>query len=153
MIEALVQWLHKTGLKIDHSKSSCRACGKCCETFGGHLHASRADLERWRQAGRPDLLEMTNRLGWIWVDPKTKRRLERCPFLIATGPDTQGCAIHQIKPDICAAYPTLAHNRRCMRGVYFPKFALAWALAPLLEALEPFGPGGAAGADYWLPLL
>jgi Fe-S-cluster containining protein len=56
--------------------------------------------------------------GWIWLDPETGGLEERCPFLTATGPTTTLCAIHDVKPDICRDYPTLAHGRRCLRGVF-----------------------------------
>lgn len=68
--------------------------------------------------GREDLLVRVNRLGWIWTDPQTGKPEPRCPFLLRTGPDAAHCAIHEIKPDICRAYPTLAHGRRCLRGGY-----------------------------------
>lgn len=96
----------------------CRSCGRCCEAFGGHLQASRADLERWRRLGREDLLRRVSPIGWIWIDPATGALEPSCPFLERTGPTTARCAIHEIKPDICRDYPTLAHGRRCLSGVF-----------------------------------
>lgn len=69
--------------------------------------------------GREDMLSRVNRLGWIWVDPQTGKHFDICPYLHSTGPETAGCAIHDIKPDICRSYPTLAHGRRCVRGIFF----------------------------------
>lgn len=96
----------------------CLGCGRCCEAFGGRLQASRGDLERWRRLGRHDLLRRVNRLGWIWVDPESGRLEKRCPFLQRTSEETARCTIHAIKPDICRAYPTLAHGRQCLRGIH-----------------------------------
>lgn len=96
----------------------CRGCGRCCEAFGGHLQASKADIERWTRLGREDLLRRVSSIGWIWIDPATGTLEPACPFLERTGPDTALCAIHDIKPDICRDYPTMAHGRRCLRGVF-----------------------------------
>ncbi len=97
---------------------SCLQCGQCCESFGGHLHASLRDLRRWQEQGRQDLLDGVNRLGWIWVDPQTKQLLDTCPHLDRSDPEHVRCAIQEIKPDMCRAYPTLAHGKRCLRGVF-----------------------------------
>jgi Fe-S-cluster containining protein len=118
MIEALKRWLRSGNSHQEKKEVKCFGCGKCCESFGGHLHASPVDIERWQRLGRADLLGRVNRLGWIWVDPQTQRLEERCPFLERTGPETAHCTIHEIKPDICRAYPTLAHARRCLSGVF-----------------------------------
>lgn len=118
MVEALKHWLRSWTFRQEKKETKCLGCGKCCESFGGHLTTSRADIERWERLGRTDLLSRVNRLGWIWVDPQTKRLEERCPFLEQTGPENARCIIHEIKPDICRAYPTLAHARRCLRGVF-----------------------------------
>ena len=97
---------------------TCLQCGECCESFGGHLHATPRDLQRWREAGRQDLLDSVNRLGWIWVDPLTKRRIDPCPHIDRSDPEHVRCAIHELKPDMCRDYPTLAHGKRCLRGVF-----------------------------------
>jgi Fe-S-cluster containining protein len=95
----------------------CLRCGRCCEAFGGHLHASKADLERWTRLGRTDLLRRVGPVsGWIWLDPDSGRLEETCPFLTPIGPDTAICSIQDVKPDICRDYPTVAHGRRCLRG-------------------------------------
>jgi Fe-S-cluster containining protein len=121
--------------KVPHHQ--CLCCGQCCEAFGGHLNASSVDLERWRRLGRDDLLRRVSAVGWIWIDPETGLLERSCPFLQRTGPDRQVCTINDLKPDICRDYPTLAHGRRCLRGVFLGWAALcAWsvdlALAPTL---------------------
>lgn len=97
---------------------ACLRCGRCCESFGGHLNASRADLARWRRLGREDLLRRVSAIGWIWIDPETGLLEKACPFLERVGPDRQICTINDVKPDMCRDYPTLAHGRRCLRGVF-----------------------------------
>lgn len=96
----------------------CACCGRCCTYFGGHLHASDHDLKRWRQQGREDLLSRVNLLGWIWVDPETGQMLDPCPFLEQADEQRWICSINDTKPDICRDYPTLAHGKRCLRGVF-----------------------------------
>ncbi len=95
----------------------CRACGTCCELFGGNLRATPRDLQRWQGEGRLELLVRVGERGRLWKDPDTGSFLEECPFLIATGPDTAECWIHETKPAMCRDYPTLAHGRQCVRGI------------------------------------
>ena len=45
-----------------HRVKTCLCCGKCCEAFGGHLHASKQDVARWRAAGREDLLRRVSEI-------------------------------------------------------------------------------------------
>ena len=108
----------------------CLGCGRCCESFGGHLEASRHDVERWRRLGREDLLRRVSPIGWIWIDPATGKLESACPFLQRTGPDRAICTIHEIKPDMCRDYPTLAHGRRCLRGVFLGAAAAVSTGAP-----------------------
>lgn len=118
MLEILNQWLHGNATRAEPPVAGCLCCGECCESFGGHLNASKSDLERWQRQGRADLLSRVNRLGWIWVDPLTKQMEQRCPFLAKMENETVLCSINDTKPDMCRAYPTLAHGRRCLRGVF-----------------------------------
>ncbi|TYO98261.1 putative zinc- or iron-chelating protein [Geothermobacter ehrlichii] len=99
-------------------ETACLACGDCCRRFSWHLHASPRDIRRWRQAGRDDILAHVHELGMLWFDPDSGERLECCPFLVADGPDRAICGIHEVKPDICRAYPTLEHNRSCLKGTF-----------------------------------
>ncbi len=61
---------------------ACLRCGRCCEAFGGHLNASRADLDRWRRLGREDLLRRVSAIGWIWIDPETGLVEKTCRSLL-----------------------------------------------------------------------
>jgi len=117
MLEPLIR-LFKDTVDTEKHEAHCLCCGQCCESFGGHLHASEHDKQRWQKEGRDDLLARVNRLGWIWVDPDTKERLDRCPFIQETPEQLKICVIQDTKPDICRDYPTLAHGKRCLRGVF-----------------------------------
>ena len=124
LIDAAVNLIQKlSGREV---RTGCLACGRCCEAFGASLRASFADVERWREMGRDDILRWVNRLGWLWVDPDTGRRAAACPFLERHEDGTACCRIHEIKPEICRAYPTLAHEKTCVSGR-----VLGW-LAPVL---------------------
>lgn len=103
--------------------ATCLQCGQCCESFGGHLRASARDLERWREHGRQDLLDATNHLGWIWVDPVTRKNVDPCPHIDRSDPEHARCAIYEDRPDMCRDYPTLAHGKRCLRGVFLGYWA------------------------------
>ncbi len=97
-------------------KFNCRCCGHCCLTLIDAYNGcvSDADLTRWQQLGRDDLLEWVetlelgpgNQLHTAWVDPVTRDDVERCPWLLDKI-DGSGylCGIETIKPDHCRAYP------------------------------------------------
>lgn len=141
MLKGLINWLQTGNFSGQPSKTNgCLSCGKCCEAFGGHLQASKADLQRWKNLERQDLLKRVNRLGWIWTDPETGRHYDRCPFLKQVDEKTAHCGIHEVKPDICKAYPTLAHNRCCMRGIHFPEYRLSILLAPAMDFFSAWIP-------------
>jgi len=123
MIEVLCRLWDKIHPGKEEIRRGCRACGMCCEAYGGYLHASPGDIERWRRLGREDLLALVSPYGWIWVDPRHGRRGEPCPFLQRGDDDKALCAIHEIKPDICREYPSLDHGRHCVRGIYIPRHA------------------------------
>lgn len=95
---------------------NCRGCGHCClslvDAYSGCV--SDADLQRWRQHGRDDLLEWvvtlelgpTNRLHTAWIDPATGDDVVRCPWLLDRI-DGSGylCGIEPVKPEHCRNYP------------------------------------------------
>jgi len=121
-MEALLRFLHREPARPAR-RTGCLRCGGCCESFGGHLLASRRDLTRWRREGREDILRRVGSVGWLWIDPGSGRPVTGgCPFLVRTSPEHTSCAIQETKPDMCREYPTLAHGKRCLRGGF-----LAWA--------------------------
>ena len=113
-------FLKEKAEKNNDVETGCRACGCCCEAFGGFLRASERDLARWRELGREDLLAHAGQTGWLWLDPETGHRLPGCPYLQRSSDEKVLCTIHEIKPDICRAYPSEAVGRRCVCGIYFP---------------------------------
>lgn len=121
MLDTLCRWWQKIYPGHPARQKGCRACGLCCELFGGYLHASPADLERWRRLGRDDLLALVNAYGWIWIHPRDGRRGRPCPFLKRTDSGAARCDIHDIKPDMCRAYPSLDHGRHCIQGIFIPR--------------------------------
>jgi Fe-S-cluster containining protein len=121
MVETLCRWWQKIHPGNPERRKGCMACGVCCELYGGYLHASKADLERWQRLGRNDLLELVGPFGWIWVDPQDGRRGAPCPFLHRIDEHVVRCGIHEIKPDMCRAYPGMDLGRHCVRGVYIPR--------------------------------
>ena len=98
------------------SKFNCRCCGHCClnliDAYNGVV--SDADLQRWQQLGRDDLIAWVetldlgpgNMLHTAWVDPETGEDVERCPWVLDKI-DESGhlCGIDNVKPDHCRAYP------------------------------------------------
>ena len=95
---------------------NCRFCANCClnliDAYNGCV--SDADLQRWRELGRSDLLDWVrtldlghgNQLHTAWVEPDSGEDVERCPWLLYRL-DRQGylCGIEAVKPDHCRAYP------------------------------------------------
>lgn len=104
------------------AKFNCRRCGHCCLTLIDAYNGcvSDADLERWRQAGRHDLLERVqtlelgpgNQLHLAWIDPASGEEVERCPWLAGDAPGNYACGIESLKPDHCRAYPEHRQHAR-----------------------------------------
>jgi len=93
---------------------SCRQCGDCCNFLDYHDALTQADVERWKQLGRQDILDWVSvsrtpngKSGYrIWVEPKTGKMIDRCPFLKPLSTENHWlCRIHDVKPCICREYP------------------------------------------------
>ena len=95
---------------------NCHGCGHCClqliDAYNGCV--SDADLLRWQQLGRDDILAWVktlelgpgNQLHTAWVVPDSGDDVERCPWLLDKIDRTGHlCGIDKIKPDHCRAYP------------------------------------------------
>lgn len=116
MFQALRNCLRIVILGEEIRDSRCACCGACCKAFGGHLQASRHDIERWQKEGRDDLLARVSSVGFLWINPETGALEESCPYLERVDTDSAYCGINETKPAICRDYPTLAHGRRCIRA-------------------------------------
>jgi Fe-S-cluster containining protein len=93
---------------------SCRQCGDCCKFLDYHDALTAADVKRWKQLGRQDVLA---RVGVsrkadgtptyrIWVEPEGTKLSAQCPFLKHLHAENRWiCGIHDIKPRICREYP------------------------------------------------
>ena len=95
---------------------NCIRCGNCCRNLVDAYRGcvSDADLIRWQQAGRVDILALVetldldhgNLLHTAWVDPVTGDDMDGCPWLVKLSDGTgYACDIEAIKPDHCRAYP------------------------------------------------
>lgn len=84
----------------------CNQCGKCCIQYSdGGLVVTTEEIDWWETA-RPDIYAYINN-GEIWFDPKTKKRLSRCPFLKHDhNNNIYHCSIYHDRPDDCKHYPT-----------------------------------------------
>jgi Fe-S-cluster containining protein len=93
----------------------CKRCGNCCMNLTGAFQAcaSEADVRRWEEAGRDDILNWVDPIAVgdtcvydIWVNPRTGDDVARCPWLRKVrGADKYTCRIHDLKPDHCRRYP------------------------------------------------
>lgn len=85
---------------------NCYRCGKCCrgEDWLKRI-ISVADMARWKQEGRTDILShvcncrrlVDSETGEQWVEPD-------CPFLERNG-DTTRCTIYETRPTACRNFP------------------------------------------------
>ncbi len=101
----------------------CRRCGKCClADFIAYVHPE--DMDRWRQAGRRDILGVIEREHAVWmgdhlISAEDGHYLRGCPFLAWEG-DHCRCAIYDTRPRVCRDYqpgsseicPQVTSNRK-----------------------------------------
>jgi Fe-S-cluster containining protein len=91
----------------------CRKCGTCCRlAHYGEVHEE--DVRSWEREGRSDVLQWVRfvPLGGndyayeVWIDPRTDRQAEECPWL-NRGQDTNrhACRIYEVRPLICRYFP------------------------------------------------
>ena len=83
----------------------CNQCGKCCTKYSnGGLSASESEIKFW-DVFRPEIYDYVSD-GKIWMNPKTGKQLELCPWL-RKQPDQNiyTCDIYYDRPDDCKHYP------------------------------------------------
>jgi len=90
----------------------CNQCGKCCTKYGGgDLATTPEEIDLWEQL-HPEIFKYVKN-DQIWFDPKTNKRLTRCPFLkISSQENTLAptkfiCSIYLNRPADCRSYPSL----------------------------------------------
>ena len=83
----------------------CNQCGKCCTKYSnGGLSASESEIKFW-DVFRPEIYDYVSD-GKIWVDPKTGKQLELCPWLRKQpNQNIYTCDIYFDRPDDCKHYP------------------------------------------------
>jgi uncharacterized protein len=94
--------------------SPCTNCGKCCTnpSYMMTLGATGADVKRWRQEGRADILRFASVLGPdknpyadLWVDDERGIERSRCPFVRKVPNQNRYlCTIYETRPQICRDY-------------------------------------------------
>ena len=87
----------------------CNSCGKCCIKYSnGGLSATKVETEYW-EIFRPEIANYVKN-GKIWVDPKTGKNIELCPWLTVVSDETANqlkvtCDFYHDRPDDCMIYP------------------------------------------------
>lgn len=88
---------------------SCQRCGHCCLTLSFHAECTEEDLDRWRLAGRDDILGWVGgggkEPGMLWVRPGTGLLTEQCPWIFQEPDGLYTCTIHDLKPGLCRDFP------------------------------------------------
>ncbi len=91
---------------------NCNQCGKCCIKYGdGALSATKEEIYLW-ELFNPEISEFVKNND-IWFDPKSGKKLTRCPFLEiepkknSLAPDLYTCSIYLNRPEDCRHYPSL----------------------------------------------
>ena len=84
----------------------CNQCGKCCIKYGnGGLSASEEEISYWKTF-KPQIVHYVKD-DKIWVDPKTGKQMERCPWLTHDlDKNLYTCDIYFDRPEDCRFYPT-----------------------------------------------
>lgn len=89
---------------------ACNQCGKCCIQYSdGGLVATSFEIENWK-VNHPEIADYVD-AGKIWIDPKTKQQLVRCPWLKEIPQSSfskqikYSCSIYLQRPDDCRHYP------------------------------------------------
>jgi len=84
---------------------NCNSCGKCCIKYGGgQLSASAEEIDYWLSERQDISNYIAN--GEIWMDPKTGKQLDICPWLRKETNQAQyTCAIYYDRPEDCRVYP------------------------------------------------
>jgi Fe-S-cluster containining protein len=88
-----------------------------------YMSVPQEDVDRWRQAGRYDILEwvVSIPIGGdefihdIWISPTTGKDVRRCPWLRKLPKQNKYiCRIQGLKPTVCRVFPlSRKHAEEC----------------------------------------
>jgi len=98
-------------VETELEKFRCVQCGHCCLDLSDAYQTSVPDDDvlRWERENRYDILEWVDTflgLNDIWVSPKTREPVDRCPWLRKLPKkDKYICRIHETKPEHCRKFP------------------------------------------------
>ena len=94
-----------TSTEKQRIKFECKQCGTCCKIAGGQLPISNKDMKRWKRQKRQDILKwVSERLGYLRIDPETGKEVRYCPWLRKQD-EKYICFINDTKPEACREYP------------------------------------------------
>jgi Fe-S-cluster containining protein len=104
------------GIWIDTDMADfvCTQCGHCCLTLDYREGCTPADVARWQEIGRTDILEWVGTVRQsgrvvacrIWMVPGTNGYADRCPWLtVSPEHGNTVCTIHDVRPTVCRQYP------------------------------------------------
>ncbi len=88
----------------------CLRCGRCCLRVSLAVTVPPEDIEKWRRAGRYDILEWSNVLPWgnadIWLNKYSHDDdiPINCPWLRKDDNNKLSCSIQELKPSCCSQY-------------------------------------------------
>lgn len=97
----------------------CERCAACCRD--NEVVIAEEDVDRFRTAGRPDLLRKTTRKQGVRFLPLLRTKDRSCVHL---GSDLR-CGIYELRPNMCREFP--AGSEQCLAsreetwGSAFPK--------------------------------
>ena len=104
--------------ELEPEASGCRRCGRCCfQPFCRNVRE--ADVALWREHGRLDLIEIYQRelRSSDLARPEMAaygRPLHSCRFLAFEADERFGCAIFELRPQICRDFE-VGCSRICPR--------------------------------------
>lgn len=99
-------------------KLDCLACGACCFQRAGTILVTETDIERWRDAGRRDILERLEpgHFGYQAFEMSAAG----CCVFHGTQAHPHACAIYEDRADVCRDFEAgsaQCHEFRRDRGV------------------------------------